>query len=278
MTATVSTSGPVVDLTAIKAKQQINWSAGNYAVIGTTLQLIGESICEAVDVSAGWRVLDVAAGNGNASLAAARRGCDVVAIDYVPELLDGLRARAAAEGLAIRAETGDAEAINAADASFDAVLSTLGVMFAPNQDQAAAELARVCRPGGRIGLANWAPSGFIGAMFRTIGKHVPPPAGLRSPMEWGTEPRLQELFGDTVSSLSVVEKDFIFRYRSAEDFLVNFKSFYGPMVKAFEALDDDGRANLAADLVALADEHNTATDGTLRIPSTYVEVVAVRAS
>ncbi len=278
MTATVSTSGPVVDLTAIKAKQQINWSAGNYAVIGTTLQLIGESICEAVDVSAGWRVLDVAAGNGNASLAAARRGCDVVAIDYVPELLDGLRARAAAEGLAIRAETGDAEAINAADASFDAVLSTLGVMFAPNQDQAAAELARVCRPGGRIGLANWAPSGFIGAMFRTIGKHVPPPAGLRSPMEWGTEPRLQELFGDTVSSLSVVEKEFIFRYRSAEDFLVNFKRFYGPMVKAFEALDDEGGAKLAADLVALADEHNTATDGTLRIPSTYVEVVAVRAS
>jgi ubiquinone/menaquinone biosynthesis C-methylase UbiE len=273
----MTTTAPAVDFAAIKTKQQINWSAGNYAVIGTTLQLIGESVCEAVDLSAGWRVLDVAAGNGNASLAAARRGCDVIALDYVPELLDALRTRAAAEGLAIRTETGDAEAIDHPDASFDAVLSTLGVMFAPNQDQAAAELARVCRPGGRIGLANWAPSGFIGAMFRVIGKHVPPPAGLRSPMEWGTEPRLMELFGDAVSSLRVVEKDFIFRYRSAEDFLVNFKSFYGPMVKAFEGLDDAGRDSLATDLVTLAEENNTATDDTLRIPSTYVEVVATRA-
>ncbi|MEY2426272.1 MAG: hypothetical protein QOI61_1844 [Actinomycetota bacterium] len=276
MTTTVSTT-PAADFEAIKARQQVSWSSGNYAVIGTTLQLIGESLCEAVDVAAGWRVLDVAAGNGNASLAAARRGCDVVAIDYVPELLDGLRARAAAEGLVIHAETGDAEALGLPDASFDAVLSTVGVMFAPNQEQAASELVRVCRPGGRIGLANWAPSGFVGAMFRTIGKYVPPPAGIRSPMEWGTEARLTELFGDAVSSLSVVEKDFIFRYRSAQDFVTSFKAFYGPMFKAFEALDDDGRDNLAADLAALADEHNTASNGTLRIPSTYVEVVATRA-
>ncbi len=277
MTTTTTTDAPTVDFAAIKARQQVSWSSGNYAVIGTTLQLMGESLCEAVDVAAGWRVLDVAAGNGNASLAAARRGCDVVAVDYVPELLDGLRARAAAEGLTIRAETGDAEALAMADASFDAVLSTVGVMFAPNQEQAAAELVRVCRSGGRVGLANWAPSGFVGGMFRTIGKYVPPPAGVRSPMEWGTEPRLRELFGDAVSSLSVVEKDFIFRYRSADDFVTSFKAFYGPMFKAFEALDDEGRDNLARDLAALADEHNTASDGTLRIPSTYAEVVAVRA-
>lgn len=266
-----------IDFEAIKQRQQINWSAGDYAVIGTSLQLIGESLCEAVDVAAGWRVLDVAAGNGNASLAAARRGCEVVAIDYVPDLLDGLRARAAAEGLVVNAQTGDAEAVDLPDASFDAVLSTLGVMFAPNQEQAASELLRLCRPGGRIGLANWAPTGFVGAMFRTIGQYVPPPAGLRSPMEWGTEPRLRELLGDAVSSLSIAEKDFVFRYRSARDFLENFRAFYGPMVKAFEALDDERRDHLAGDLVALADERNTATDGSLRLPSTYVEVVAVRA-
>ena len=263
-----------VDLAAVKQKQQVNWSTGDYAVIGTTLQVVGETLCEAVDVSAGWRVADIAAGNGNATLAAARRGCDVTAIDYVPSLLDRLRVRAEADGVAVTTEVGDAEAVDHPSGSFDAVLSTFGVMFTPNQEQAASELTRICRSGGRIGLANWAPAGFIGQLFKTLGSHVPPPAGVRSPMEWGKEDRLRELFGDRVSSLAVTERAFVFRYLSAQHFLDAFRTYYGPMVKAFESLDDAGKDALAADLVALADSLNTATDGTLRVPSTYVEVVA----
>ena len=265
-----------VDFEAVKKKQQVNWSAGNYAVIGTTLQIVGESLCEAVDVVAGSTVLDVAAGNGNASLAAARRNGRVTAVDYVPGLLTQLDARAQAEGLAIETRVGDGEALDLPDAGFDAVLSTFGIMFAPNQEQAASELVRVCRPGGRIGMANWKPDGFVGDMFRTIGKYVPPPAGVRSPMEWGKEDRLRQLFGTGVSTLTATERTFLFRYPSATAFVDEFRAYYGPMTKAFEALDDDGRAGLAADLQAIAEEQNTA-DGWLRLPSTYVEVVAERA-
>ena len=269
-----TTAPPSPDLAAIKARQQINWSAGNYAVIGTRLQVIGESICEAVDLRAGARVLDVAAGNGNASLAAARRGCEVVAVDYVPSLLTQLDARAKAEELTITTEVGDAEALDAPDASFDYVLSTVGVMFAPDQVTAAAELERVCKPGGRIGLANWTPAGFVGQMFKVLGAYVPPPAGLVSPMAWGTVDRLHVLLPNC--DVAVVEKDFVFRYRSPQEFLDGFRSFYGPIVKAFEALDDAGRAALAADLVALAEQANTASDGSVRIPAAYLEVVATR--
>jgi len=268
------TTTTAVDFDAIKAKQQATWSSGDYAVVGTTLQIIGEQLCEAVDVAAGWRVLDVAAGNGNAALAAARRGCDVVATDYVPDLLDQLRARAAADGVSVEARTADAEALDFPDGSFDAVLSTVGVMFAPNQERAASELVRVCRSGGRIGLANWTPDGFVGQMFKTIGKHVPPPAGIRSPLEWGTEPRLRELFGDDVAKIDIVERDFVFRYVSSEAFVDTFRGYYGPMVKAFESLDDDGSAALYADLVALVEAHNTTSGGALRLPSAYLEVVA----
>jgi SAM-dependent methyltransferase len=270
MTATTT-----VDFDAIKAKQQVNWSAGDYAVIGTTLQIIGETLCEALDVSAGWRVLDVAAGNGNASLAAARRGCDVVAIDYVPDLLGQLQARAAAEGVAIDARVGDAEALEFPDDTFDAVLSTVGVMFAPNQESAAAELARVCRAGGKIGLANWTPQSFVGHMFRAIGRYVPPPAGIHSPLEWGSDARLAELLGGRVSSLTATERAFVFRYSSAAAFIETMRTYYGPMTKAFDSLDDDGRRGLFDDLVALAEERNVATDGTLHLPSEYLEVVAV---
>ncbi len=270
----MTTTAPAVDLAAIKAKQQINWSAGNYAVIGTTLQLIGESVCEGVDLTAGARVLDVAAGNGNASLAAARRGCEVVAIDYVPSLLELLDARAAAEGLSVTSQVGDAEALEFADESFDFVLSTVGVMFAPDQATAGAELVRVCRRGGRIGLANWTPDGFVGQMFKTIGQYVPPPAGLTSPMAWGVAANLEALLPGT--DVTITEKHFVFRYRSADEFLEAFRTYYGPMYKAFEGLDDDGRAALASDLVALADNHNIATDGTLRLPSAYLEVIATK--
>ncbi len=267
-----------VDYTAIKARQRDTWASGNYAVIGTTLQIVGESLCEAVDVQAGERVLDVAAGNGNASLAAARRGADVTATDYVTSLLDRAQARAASEGLTIDTERADAEALPFPDGSFDVVLSTFGVMFAPNQEQASAELVRACRPGGRIGLANWTPSGFIGQMFKIVGRYVPPPAGVRPPVAWGDEDRLRELFGSDVQSLAVHRRQFVFRYRSAEHWLDTFRAYYGPTLKAFSAVDDAARAALERDLLALANECNTSSTGTLRVPSEYLEVVAVKAS
>ncbi|MFP5317044.1 MAG: methyltransferase domain-containing protein [Acidimicrobiia bacterium] len=272
MTATA----PVVDYPAIKARQRDTWASGDYAVIGTTLQIVGESLSEAVDVQAGERVLDVAAGNGNASLAAARRGAAVTATDYVPSLLAQTQRRADSEGLLIETRQADAEALPFPDGSFDVVLSTFGVMFTPNQEQAAAELLRACRPGGRIGLANWTPSGFIGQMFKTVGRHVPPPPGVRPPLGWGDEARLGELFGDGVRSLAVNPRQFVFRYRSAEHWLDTFRTYYGPVLKAFSALDDGARAALERDLLDLATEWNSSSTGTLRVPSEYVEVVAVK--
>lgn len=263
------------DLEAIKVKQQATWASGNYAAIGTTLQLVGESLCEAVDVAAGWRVLDVAAGNGNASLAAARRGCEVVATDYVDELLQGARRRAEAEGLPLETRVADAENLPHDDASFDAVLSTFGVMFTPNPERAAGELLRVCKSGGRIGLANWSPSGFIGGMFKIIGAHVPPPAGVPSPMAWGTEERLNELFAGQ-AKVDVVTRQFTFRYRSADDFFDTFITYYGPTVRAWAALDEAGRASLREQLVAHAAGASRRTDA-LSVPSDYVEVVVTRA-
>jgi ubiquinone/menaquinone biosynthesis C-methylase UbiE len=237
---------------------------------------VGEELLEAIDLPAGSTVLDVAAGNGNASLAAARRGCRVTAVDYVPTLVEQLRRRAEAEGLPIGAVVGDAEALDVPTGAYDAVISTFGVMFTADQDQAAAELLRACRPGGSIGLANWTPDGFIGELFKTIGRHVPPPAGVRSPMQWGTEERLTELFGASISWMEATRKAFVFRYPSATAFVDEFRTYYGPMVKAFESLDDTGRAALHADLVALADAHNT-SDTALRVPSTYLQVLAQRA-
>jgi len=266
-----------VDFEAIKTKQQATWSSGDYAVIGTTLQITGELLCEALDVAAGEQVLDVAAGNGNVTLAAARRGCAVTATDYVPELLEGTRARAASEGLTVEIRQADAEALPFADAAFDVIVSTFGVMFTPNQEQAASELLRVARPGGRIGLTNWTPEGFIGQMFKIVGSHVAPPAGVRSPLQWGTEDRLVELFGDNVQSLYAQRREFVFRYRSAQHWLDTFRTYYGPTFKAFGALDAEGQAAFERDLLALANEHNTSTTGTLRIPSEYLEVVAVKA-
>ena len=265
-----------VDFEAVKNRQQGMWASGDYAVIGTTLQITGELLCEAVDVQAGQRVLDVAAGNGNAALAAARRGCEVTASDYVGALLQRAEARAASEGLAIDCREADAEALPFPDATFDVVLSTFGVMFAPNQEQAAAELVRVCRPGGRIGLANWTPASFVGQMLKIVSRRVPPPAGVRSPLEWGTEARLGELFGDEVT-VDAQRRHFIFRYRGARDWLDTFRSFYGPMHRAFAAVDPEAAAALEGELLDLAETHNTSTAGTLRVPSEYLEVVATRA-
>jgi SAM-dependent methyltransferase len=274
---TMSASSTTVDFEAIKTRQQGTWSSGDYAVIGTTLQITGELLCEAVDVAAGSSVLDVAAGNGNASLAAARRGAEVTASDYVPALLEGTRARAASDGLTIETREADAEALPFGDRTFDVVLSTFGVMFAPNQERAAAELLRVCRPGGRIGLTNWTPEGFIGQMFKIVGRYAPPPAGIRSPLEWGTEARLTDMFGTDVDAVDVTRRDFVFRYRSAEHWLDAFRTYYGPTYKAFASLDDDGQRAFAQDLLNLANEHNTASDGSLRVPSEYLEVVAIKA-
>jgi SAM-dependent methyltransferase len=265
-----------VDLAALKARQQVAWSAGDYAVVGTTLQIVGEQLCETLDVRAGQTVLDVAAGNGNVSLAAARRWCDVVATDYVPALLDRARERAGAERLAMEFREADAEALPFPDASFDVVVSTFGVMFTPNQERAAAEMVRVCRPGGKIGLANWTPDGFIGQLFKTIGKHLPPPQGARSPALWGTPARLAELFDAPTISIESVQRSFVFRYRSPAHWLDVFKRYYGPVLKAFAALEPVAQTALQRDLIALIDRFNRSGDGTMVVPSDYLEIVVAR--
>ncbi|MCA0246790.1 MAG: class I SAM-dependent methyltransferase [Proteobacteria bacterium] len=264
------------DLAAVKTRQQGAWSSGDYAVVGATLQIVGEQLCESLDVRAGQKVLDVAAGNGNATLAAARRGCDVVSTDYVPALLERGRARAAAEGFGIEFRQADAEALPFADATFDVVASTFGVMFTPNQERAAAEMIRVCRPSGKIGLANWTPDGFIGQLFKTIGKHLPPPAGVKSPALWGTSARLTELFGPAAASIAIKERDFVFRYKSAQHWLDVFRTYYGPVLKAFEALPAQTQTALAADLIALVGQFNRSGDESMIVPGAYIEIVVTR--
>jgi ubiquinone/menaquinone biosynthesis C-methylase UbiE len=271
--ATPTTAAASPDLVALKTRQQAAWSSGNYAIVGTTLQIVGEQLCEALDIKAGAKVLDVAAGNGMASLAAARRWCDVTSTDYVPALLDQGRARAAAEGAKIEFREADAENLPFADNSFDVVLSTFGVMFAPNQDRAAAELLRVCKPKGKIGLANWTPDGFIGQVFKTLGKYLPPPAGVKSPAMWGTRPRLNELFSDGVNMIRAEPRLFNFRYRSPEHFMEVFKTYYGPVLKAFAALDAEKQRQLHDDLHALIVRMNRATNDSMVVPSEYLEIV-----
>ncbi|WP_422365359.1 class I SAM-dependent methyltransferase [Pelagibius sp.] len=263
-------------LQAIKEKQRATWASGDYAVVGTTLQIVGEQLCETINLRPGARVLDVAAGNGNATLAAARRFCQVTSTDYVETLLNKGRDRAAAEHLDITFEVADVEALPFEDAAFDVVLSTYGVMFTPDQAKAASEMLRVCRSGGQIGLANWTPEGFIGQVFKTIGKHLPPPAGVKSPALWGTEAALRELFGSAAVSIDLTPRLFNFRYLSPDHFMEVFRTYYGPIHKAFLALGDAGGA-LDSDLRALLDRFNVATDGTLIVPSEYAEVVIRKA-
>ena len=264
------------ELAAIKTRQQAAWSSGDYALIGTTLQIVGEELCEALDVRAGQRVLDVAAGNGNASLAAARRGCEVMATDYVPALLERARERAQAERRVIEFRQADAEALPFDDASFDAVVSTFGVMFSPDQERAAGEFVRSCRHGGKIGLANWTPEGFIGQLFKTIGRYVPPPAGVKSPASWGTRGRLSELFEAHAASVTSSQRHFVFRYRTPAHWLDTFRTWYGPVLKAFAALDRVQQQALERDLLALVGEFNRAKDGTMVVPGEYLQIVVTR--
>ncbi len=272
----VTGQSQVPSLSAIKDRQQKTWTSGDYARIGNTLVIMGELLCEAVDVHAGDKVLDVATGSGNTAISAARRFCDVTGIDYVPELIEQARKRAEVEGMSIAFDVGDAEDLPYPDASFDVVLSTLGVMFAPNQEKVAEELLRICRSGGKIGLANWTPDGFIGNMFRTLGKHVPPPPGIKPPPLWGTEERLRELLGEDIASLEVTRRSYMFRYPSAGHFVEYFRSYYGPTLKAFESLEPEGQRSLAEDLEELLTQWNTSGDATVVVPSDYLEVVAVR--
>jgi ubiquinone/menaquinone biosynthesis C-methylase UbiE len=264
------------DLTAVKLRQHGAWSSGDYAVVGTTLQIVGEELCEALDLQSGSKVLDVAAGNGNVTLAAARRWCEVTSTDYVPALLERARERAAAEHLSIDFREADAEALPFPDASFDVVVSTFGVMFTADQDKASAELLRVCKPKGKIGLANWTPQGFIGQLFKTLGKHLPPPAGVKSPALWGTKAHLDEMFGPGASKIVAEPRIFVFRYRSPEHWLEVFKTYYGPMFKAFAALEANAQAALTRDLLGLVSEFNRAGDGAMSVPSEYLEIVITK--
>ena len=267
---------PVPDLSAIKARQQATWSSGDYHMIATQIQIVSEFLIESLDLRSTELVLDVATGSGNAAIAAARRGCDVVGVDYVPALLDRARRRTAAEGLDVQFVDGDAEALPFADGSFDVVSSVFGSMFAPDQERTASELVRVTRPGGRIGVVAHTPDGFIGQLFKVIGGHVPPPSGLRSPIQWGTETRLRELFGDSVADLRAEKRHYVFRDRSPEAYIANWRRFYGPTMKAFEAVGPAGEAALHADLLGLIARFNRADNGTMVVPSEYLEVVIDR--
>ena len=275
MTTTVAT--PTPDYSAIKARQNAAWASGDYARIGVTLQIVGESLAETMDLRPGALVLDVAAGNGNATLAFARRMCTVTSTDYVDTLLARGRARAEAEALDVTYEIADAEQLPFNDSAFDAVVSTFGVMFSPNQDKAASELLRVCRPDGKIGLANWTPAGFIGEVFKTLGKHIAPPIGVSSPARWGTESWLAQTFGSQARAIAIENKAFVFRYQSPERFVDVLRACYGPIHKAFLALDANGQAALAGDLIDTIARFNTARDGSMRAPSDYAEVIIAKA-
>jgi ubiquinone/menaquinone biosynthesis C-methylase UbiE len=264
------------DLAALKTRQQASWSSGDYAVVGTTLQIVGEDLCEALDLRPGQDVLDVAAGNGNVSLAAARRWCNVVATDYVPSLLERARERAEAERLPIEFREADAEALPFKDGRFDAVVSTFGVMFVADHDRAAAELLRVTKHGGKIGMANWTPDGFIGQLFKTIGKHMTPPPGAKSPALWGMRSRISEMFEAHASSVKSAQRNFVFRYRSADHWLEIFKTYYGPVLKTFAALDAAKQEALESDLRALIAQFNRSGDSTMIVPSEYLEIVITR--
>ena len=266
------TSVPSPDFTAIKAKQRVAWGSGDYAVVGSTLQIVGETLCEALDVRSGQTLLDVAAGNGNVALAAARRFMQVTCTDYVPQLLAKAQARAQASGLTISFQEADVEQLPFPDQSFDNVTSSFGAMFAPNQPQTATEMFRVLKPGGKIGMANWTPDSFIGGLFKTLGRYVPPAPDLSSPALWGTSDRLQELFPNAIT-IECTEQQYSLRYPSAQHWVTTWREIYGPLQKAFSTLSDELANDLTEDLLQLIATHNRADDGTMVVPSTYLQVI-----
>jgi len=266
----------MTDLTAVKTRQQQIWATGDFAMIGWNTVFPGERLCEAVDVRAGQSVLDVATGSGNAALAAARRNCDAVGIDYVPALIDRARERAAAERLPARFEIGDCEEIPFPDASFDVVLSIYGSMFAPRQERAAQELLRVCRSGGKIGMGNWTPEGFWGQAFGLQARYVPPPAGLRAPTEWGTEVRLRELFGDAVRSLDIAQRSALFRYRNNQHWIEVFSTYFGPIMATLATLSEERRQSYLRELDGILTRFNRSGDSTLLLSADYLEVVMIK--
>jgi ubiquinone/menaquinone biosynthesis C-methylase UbiE len=274
--ATATRPAAAPDLAAVKTRQQAAWSSGDYAVVGTTLQIVGETLCEALDLRSGQTVLDVAAGNGNITLAAARRWCDVTSTDYVASLLEGGNARAKAEGLTVKFKQADAEALPFIDNGFDVVVSTFGVMFTADHDKAASELIRVCKPGGKIGMANWTPEGFIGQLFKTLGKHMPPAPGVKSPALWGTRVRIEEMFRAKAASIETLPRNFVFRYRSPDHWMEVFRTYYGPLLKTFGALAPPVQQALHDDIMALIARMNRSGDGTLVLPSEYLEVIVTK--
>ena len=266
-----------VDFAAVTGRQQKGWSRGDYGRIGSLRSWMGESLVRQLDVHAGDRVLDVAAGNGNASLPAARRFADVLATDYVPELLDEAQRRADADGLALRTQVADAQALPFPDGEFDVVMSTIGAMFAPDQEAVASELARVCRSGGQIGMANWTPDSMVGDMFRTVASYVPPPPGVQPAVAWGSQERVTALLGPQVKDLQIRQQTCAFRFPSSQACLDYFRTWYGPTVAAFGALPEADQKRLETELVAVFDKHSTSGDGTLAMDVPYLEIVALKA-
>jgi len=277
MTDSTPEQPPTPDLAAVKQRQRTTWSTGDFSRIAVQIHAAAEQLVQNVDLQAGWRVLDVATGSGNAAIAAARAGCLTTGVDYVPELLEAGRRRAAVEHLEIDFREGDAEELPFADATFDAVISIYGVMFAPDHRRAAAELLRVTRPGGRIALGCWTPESSVGDMFRTVTKHAPPPPGLQPPGLWGTEEHVRELFGDGVSELRTERRTFVFRYRSAAEYVETFRTWFGPVMKAFEFVGPEGAAALERDLLDLIERWNrNPTPTPVAMPSDWLEIVATR--
>ena len=266
----------MVDLNAVKAQQLKTWATGDFAMIAWNTVFPCELLCEAVELRAAQKVLDVATGSGNAALSAARRRCEASGIDYVPALIERARERAAVERLPARFEVGDCEEIPYPDGSFDAVLSVYGSMFAPNQEKAAQELIRVCRSGGRIGMANWTPAGFWGRTFGLVAKYLPPPEGLRPPPEWGTEKRLRELFGSATSSIHIIERSALFRYRDSAHWIEVFRTYFGPIMRVLETLDVKQRGEFLTELDDTLNRFNRSGDDTLVVSADYLEVVMTK--
>ena len=265
-----------LDLATVKRGQQAMWASGDYGAIAALIPIVAERLVDSVNPAGGSSVLDVAGGTGNAAIAAARSNCDVTCTDYVPELLDRARERARAERLDMAFETADAEALPYEDASYDVVLSVFGAMFAPDQPQTASELVRVVRPGGLIGLAAWTPEGFLGDWFRATAAHAAPPAGLASPLRWGTEEGVAELLGDEVSSILTRKRAYTWRFPNAQAMVDLFRTWYGPTVKAFATVGPEGEAALERDLLAVVERAAHRRGDAIAIPAEYLEVVAVR--